>query len=706
MKPDPLHGVMSQIAQITDALFLSAARPVSETNLRARGITCIVNATVELPCLPLNEVEMIKGSGEMIKVRKRSRGVIKERVGSGEMIKVRKRSRGVIKKEWVGEMIKVRKRSRGVIKERVGSGEMIKIPVSDAPSSCLSAYFDVVGDKINDVRRKGGTSLVHCIAGVSRSASLCIAYLMKHEGMSLKNAYYHVKGRRPVIRPNNGFFRQLIEYEKKLYRKTSVAMVPCLAAGGLIPDVYEADYQAMIQVPSALRLTMSASISFNSIWISTGFFIVLLPIRTSNVNPRRRHEISPPPQCGGGCPPVLIPIAPVPHPVLIRFAPVPHPVLIRVAPVPHPVLILIAPVPHPVLILIAPPLLLLSALAQSSFSENQLQREPKPFIPITKSNFNMDLDGSYVFNYEAGDGQRRQEAGRMLPGQSEKDPGSQRVEGSYSYTAPNGKVITVNYYADETGFHPDSDVIPRQVGSQFYNSLDRNPSYNRQEHQPLADAYQSYQQPSRHIIQGRELPPQAPHQAPNAPLRETRDLSPAQPPQEVNVNVRRPLLFRARNQQEQFQGRRNQQQNVPPQGWELPQARDVLPQGLQSRELPSQSREDPGSDSGEIQVYPIRSEQPNEFTVIANPIVIPPSQYLNDLHSEKDALEIPLPYLPESLEQRFNENSLRDTDSISEEDPSAHISIEQQSPQRRGITFGSNNRRPPQFDAPPSESAN
>lgn len=120
--------------------------------------------------------------------------------------------------------------------------EYVKISIEDSPSANLSQYFDKVADKIDEVRRRGGKVLVHCVAGVSRSASLCIAYLMKHKNMQLRRAYLHVKARRPIIRPNPGFFRQLVEFEMRLYGCPTVRMVWNEAAGGQIPDVYEPEY--------------------------------------------------------------------------------------------------------------------------------------------------------------------------------------------------------------------------------------------------------------------------------------------------------------------------------------------------------------------------------------------------------------------------------------------------------------------------------
>ncbi|XP_039294314.1 endocuticle structural glycoprotein SgAbd-2-like, partial [Nilaparvata lugens] len=45
-----------------------------------------------------------------------------------------------------------------------------------------------------------------------------------------------------------------------------------------------------------------------------------------------------------------------------------------------------------------------------------------------------------------------------------KNPGTpdeaQVIQGSYSYTAPDGTPIQVTYYADETGFHAEGAHLP------------------------------------------------------------------------------------------------------------------------------------------------------------------------------------------------------------------------------------------------------
>ncbi|XP_023249894.1 dual specificity protein phosphatase 18-like [Seriola lalandi dorsalis] len=124
--------------------------------------------------------------------------------------------------------------------------EYIHIPVADSPVTPLGDHFDEVADKIKLVAERGGRTLVHCNAGVSRSASLCMAYLMKHRGVTLLEAHRGVRTCRPIVRPNNGFWKQLIRYEMELRGCNSVRMTT--SSIGEIPDIYEEEARNMMPV--------------------------------------------------------------------------------------------------------------------------------------------------------------------------------------------------------------------------------------------------------------------------------------------------------------------------------------------------------------------------------------------------------------------------------------------------------------------------
>ncbi|VVC24998.1 Protein-tyrosine phosphatase-like,Dual specificity phosphatase, catalytic domain,Dual specificity [Cinara cedri] len=90
-----------------------------------------------------------------------------------------------------------------------------KVPVTDTTVTDLRPHMDAVADLIHQEYISGGTTIIHCAAGVSRSAAFCIAYLVKYRGMTMSNAYHHVTKCRPCINPNPGFIKQLLEFEGK-----------------------------------------------------------------------------------------------------------------------------------------------------------------------------------------------------------------------------------------------------------------------------------------------------------------------------------------------------------------------------------------------------------------------------------------------------------------------------------------------------------
>ena len=83
----------------------------------------------------------------------------------------------------------------------------------------IKQYFDEAFQFIDATRASGGSVLIHCQAGVSRSPTIAIAYLIKYFPMSIGDAYKFVKCRRSIISPNLNFMGQLLEFEQSL--KTS-----------------------------------------------------------------------------------------------------------------------------------------------------------------------------------------------------------------------------------------------------------------------------------------------------------------------------------------------------------------------------------------------------------------------------------------------------------------------------------------------------
>lgn len=136
----------------------------------------------------------------------------------------------------------------------VAGVDYLRIAVDDVPTAPLAAHFDTAADTVELHRRRGGRTLIHCVAGVSRSATLVLAHQVKHAGLSLREAFQRLRARRRVVRPNAGFFAALVEFERRVRGAASVRMVRHPAGGAeLIPDVYESEYRRLIGWAEWLR---------------------------------------------------------------------------------------------------------------------------------------------------------------------------------------------------------------------------------------------------------------------------------------------------------------------------------------------------------------------------------------------------------------------------------------------------------------------
>ncbi|XP_046883210.1 dual specificity protein phosphatase 22-B [Hypomesus transpacificus] len=87
------------------------------------------------------------------------------------------------------------------------------ISAADLPSQNLTQHFKQSIMFMHESRLKGEGCLVHCLAGVSRSVTLVVAYIMTTTGLGWQEALAAVKVARPCAGPNLGFQRQLQEFE-------------------------------------------------------------------------------------------------------------------------------------------------------------------------------------------------------------------------------------------------------------------------------------------------------------------------------------------------------------------------------------------------------------------------------------------------------------------------------------------------------------
>uniref|UniRef100_A0A5S6Q3L0 protein-tyrosine-phosphatase n=1 Tax=Trichuris muris TaxID=70415 RepID=A0A5S6Q3L0_TRIMR len=90
----------------------------------------------------------------------------------------------------------------------------LQIPIDDNWSQNLAAHFPQAIHFIDEARSKKCGVLVHCLAGISRSVTVTVAYLMHTLALSLDDAYDLVKRHKPNISPNFDFLGQLVEFER------------------------------------------------------------------------------------------------------------------------------------------------------------------------------------------------------------------------------------------------------------------------------------------------------------------------------------------------------------------------------------------------------------------------------------------------------------------------------------------------------------
>ncbi|XP_062304116.1 dual specificity protein phosphatase 5 [Osmerus eperlanus] len=98
------------------------------------------------------------------------------------------------------------------------------IPVEDSHTADISSHFQEAIEFIDRVKLSGGKVLVHCEAGISRSPTICMAYIMRTERRQLEEAFDIIKQRRELISPNFSFMGQLLQFESEVLSSTPAAV--------------------------------------------------------------------------------------------------------------------------------------------------------------------------------------------------------------------------------------------------------------------------------------------------------------------------------------------------------------------------------------------------------------------------------------------------------------------------------------------------
>ena len=98
--------------------------------------------------------------------------------------------------------------------------EVLYYPLSDERDCDISTAIETISFYIDSLHKNNPNSkmLVHCSAGISRSASVLIGYCIIYKNLNLLNAFKFIKNIRKQIGPRPSFIKQLIKMEMKILK--------------------------------------------------------------------------------------------------------------------------------------------------------------------------------------------------------------------------------------------------------------------------------------------------------------------------------------------------------------------------------------------------------------------------------------------------------------------------------------------------------
>lgn len=101
---------------------------------------------------------------------------------------------------------------------------VLNINIEDFVTCSLNDWAEQTSNFIEENINNKKPVYVHCSQGMSRSTSCVLHYLMSKKGMNLKDSFNLVRTKRNIASPSIGFFKDLIDYDKKLFGKNSITL--------------------------------------------------------------------------------------------------------------------------------------------------------------------------------------------------------------------------------------------------------------------------------------------------------------------------------------------------------------------------------------------------------------------------------------------------------------------------------------------------
>ncbi len=92
--------------------------------------------------------------------------------------------------------------------------EWLCINSFDNSEQNLEAHFNEAFEFLDRMEKENKVCIIHCHAGINRSATIALAYFMKKMNIKLYDAYEYLSLLRPGIIYNINFRKQLINYAK------------------------------------------------------------------------------------------------------------------------------------------------------------------------------------------------------------------------------------------------------------------------------------------------------------------------------------------------------------------------------------------------------------------------------------------------------------------------------------------------------------